>query len=216
MPHYMTRFHPHLIVCSAAGLLACAGLTPVHAAKGDRSQQMVLEAERSGVIDEQAQTTVLTGNALVSQGSMLLRADRIEIRTLPDGFRAATAVGSRAAPASWRQRRDGPDETVNGGAERIEYDERANTLRLVGNASLRRLRGAAVSDEITGAVIVWDNASEVFKVEGGARSVGNPTGRVRLVLSPKAEQTAPGASAASAPPSPPAALAPVRGLGERR
>jgi lipopolysaccharide export system protein LptA len=64
-----------------------------------------------------------------------------------------------------------------------------------------------VVDEITGATIVWDNLAEVFKVEGGAVTPANPSGRVRVTLTPRAE-------AASAPPAAPApaALQPSRTL----
>ena len=169
---------------------------------------MVVEADRPSSVDLQRQVVVFTGNAVISQGSMVLRADRIEMREMPDGYRAASAIGSADKPASWRQRRDGVDETVEGSAERIEFDGRADTLRFVGRAAVRRLRGASVADEINGGVIVWDNLAEVFKVEGGASSPANPSGRVRAVLSPRVE------TAASAPPGAP--LAPSRTLEEKR
>ena len=192
-------------------LLAACGLTvsaPSQAEKSDRSKPMVVEADRDGVLDLQRQVLVYTGNVVISQGSMILRAERLEMRTLPDGYRAASALGSAAKPASWRQRRDGVDETVEGTADRIEFDGRADTLRFIGNGSVRRLRGGAVADEITGASILWDNTSEVFKVEGGAATPTNPTGRVRAVLSPRAET--PAAAPATAP------LTPSRALGEPR
>jgi lipopolysaccharide export system protein LptA len=200
----------------AAVILAAAG--PAGAEKADRYKPMVIEADKDLVADDRRQLVVYNGNAVLSQGTMLLRAERIEVRELPDGYRAATAIGTRAKPASWRQRRDGVDETVEGSAERIEFDGRADTLRFVGQAGLRRLRGAGVAEEITGAVVVWDNTTEVFTVEGGAPSAANPTGRVRTVLTPRADP----AAAPSAPPSAPRAapnsapLAPVRSLGERR
>jgi lipopolysaccharide export system protein LptA len=81
----------------------------------------------------------------------------------------------------------------------------------VGNGAVRRLRAGMVADEISGANILWDNTSEVFKVEGGATSPTNPTGRVRAVLSPKAE--APASAAAPLATTP---LAPSRALGEKR
>jgi len=99
---------------------------------------------------------------------------------------------------------------VEGTADRIEFDGRADTLRLIGNGAVRRLRAGVVADEVTGASIVWDNTTEIFRVEGGAASAVNPTGRVRAVLSPRAEP----ASAPSAPAAPP--LVPSRSLGERR
>jgi lipopolysaccharide export system protein LptA len=200
----------------AAVILAAAG--PAFAEKADRYKPMVIEADKDLVADDRRQLVVYNGNAVLSQGTMLLRAERIEVRELPDGYRAATAIGTRAKPASWRQRRDGVDETVEGSAERIEFDGRADTLRFVGQAGLRRLRGAGVAEEITGGVVVWDNTTEVFTVEGGAPSATNPTGRVRTVLTPRADP----AAAPSAPPSAPRAapnsapLAPVRSLGERR
>lgn len=213
----------------AAVLLAA--FAPVHAEKADRYKPMVIEADKDLVADDRRQVVVYNGNAVLSQGTMLLRADRIEVRELPDGYRAATAIGTRAKPASWRQRRDGVDETVEGRAERIEFDGRADTLRFVGQAGLRRLRGAGVAEEITGGVVVWDNTTEVFTVEGGAPSPGNPTGRVRTVLTPRADPAA-AAPAPTAPPKPTpgtsgtpgasgtsgtaAPLAPVRSLEERR
>ncbi len=201
----------------AVALLAVVALA--RAEKADRYKPMVIEADKDLVADDRRQVVVYNGNAVLSQGTMLLRAERIEVRELPDGYRAATAIGTRAKPASWRQRRDGVDETVEGRAERIEFDGRADTLRFVGQAGLRRLRGAGVAEEITGGVVVWDNATEVFTVEGGAPTPTNPTGRVRTVLTPRADP----AAAAPAPTAPPksasgaaAPLAPVRSLEERR
>lgn len=196
-------------------LLACALLlaVPAQAEMADRNQPMVVEADQPGTVDLQRQMVVFNGNVVVSQGSMLLRADRVELRETPDGYRAASAIGSPGRPATWRQRRDGVDETVEGSADRIEFDGRADTLRLLGNGAVRRLRGSTVADEITGAAIVWDNTAEVFKVEGGAATATNPSGRVRAVLSPRPEAAAsPAASAAS--PAPP--LVPSRALGEGR
>jgi lipopolysaccharide export system protein LptA len=198
------RLHVLAAVTAALLLLAPAA----QAEKADRSKPMVVEADKDGVLDLQRQVLVYSGNVVISQGSMILRAERVEMRTLPDGYRTASALGAPGKPASWRQRRDGVDESVEGSAERIEFDGRADTLRFVGNGAVRRLRSGSVADEIAGANILWDNTSEVFKVEGGAASATNPTGRVRAVLSPKAE------APASAPPTAP--LAPSRALGEKR
>ncbi|MBA4175882.1 MAG: lipopolysaccharide transport periplasmic protein LptA [Leptothrix sp. (in: Bacteria)] len=195
-----------------ACLLAWAAVAGhAQAEKADRSKPIVVEAERGSTFDLQRQVTVLNGNAVISQGTMVLRAERIELREMPDGYRAASAIGLPGQPATWRQRRDGgADEVVEGSADRIEFDARADTLRLLGNSSVRRLRSGVVADEITGATIVWDNTAEVFKVEGGQASPANPSGRVRLTLTPRSEAGA----AASAPAVVP--LAPSRALGTSR
>jgi lipopolysaccharide export system protein LptA len=203
---------PPLWMAFALVLALLAG--PVAAEKADRSKPIVMEADKPGTLDYQRQVLVFSGNAVISQGSMVLRAERIEMREMPNGYRAASAIGNSSKPATWRQRRDGVDEVVEGSAERIEFDGRADTLRFVGNGAVRRLRGGVVADEITGASIVWDNVSEVFKVEGGAATPANPSGRVRIILSPRVES----AASAASPSSPPggSGLTPSRGLGERR
>lgn len=199
------------LICA---LLLAAAVAPVQAEKADRSKPIVMEADRPGTLDYQRQVLVFNGNAVITQGSMVLRAERIELREMPDGYRAASAIGAPGKPASWRQRRDGGgDEVVEGTADRIEFDGRADTLRFVGNGAVRRLRAGAVADEITGATIVWDNIAEVFKVEGGAATPANPSGRVRVTLTPRAEPAS-GAPPAPAPATP--ALQPSRGLEDKR
>lgn len=191
-------------------LLLALGAAPVGAERADRSKPIVIEAERGSTFDLQRQVTVLNGNAVISQGTMVLRAERIELREMPDGYRAASAIGTPAKPATWRQKRDGGDnEVVEGSAERIDFDGRADTLRFVGNSAVRRLRAGVVADEISGNIIVWDNLAEVFRVEGGAASASNPTGRVRLTLTPREES-------ASAPAPATQPLTPSRALGGSR
>jgi lipopolysaccharide export system protein LptA len=185
---------------------------PAQAERADRTKNIIIEADKDGVMDSVRQVVVYSGNAVLSQGTMLLRADRIETRQTADGYRAASASGSKAKPATWRQRLDAADEAMEGSAERIDYEGRAETVRLSGAAALRRLRAGKLVEEISGGVIVWDSVAGVFTVEGGTTSVGNPTGRVRTVLSPRAEPV----NTPAAPTAGGASLAPVRSLDERR
>ncbi len=48
---------------------------------------------------------------------------------------------------------------------------------------MRRLRGGATADEITGGLITYDNTTEVFSVAGAAVRRA-PGGRVRAILTP--------------------------------
>lgn len=192
-------------------LLAAAwAATPLRAEKADRSKPMTIEADQPGSVDLQRQVVIFNGNVVISQGTMVLRADRVELRERPDGYREAKAVGTAERPASFRQKRDGVDETVEGAAERIEFDAKTDTLRFVGNAAVRRLRAGVVADEITGSLITWDNTNELFRVTGGAVTPSNPTGRVRAVLAPREE------AAASAPNSTGLQLKPSGTLGAPR
>ena len=212
----MTHCHP-IRLWSASCLLCLAVLAspPALAERADRNKPMAIEADQPGSVDLQRQVVIFNGNVTISQGTMLLRADRVELRERPDGYREAKAIGSAERPANFRQKRDGVDETVEGAAERIEFDAKTDTLRFIGNAAVRRLRAGVVADEITGSLITWDNTNELFKVTGGATSPANPSGRVRAVFAPRedasASASAPAAKAGDTP-----ALKPSNTLGAPR
>lgn len=176
---------------------------PSSAEKADRGKPLTLESDQPCTVDLLKQISRCSGNVVISQGTLVIRADRIELRETPEGFQVATAIGSTGRPASYRQKRDAVDEHVEGAALRIDYDSRASTLRFEGQALVRRLRGAQTADEIHGHVIVWDSTAELFTVQGGGASPDNPGGRVRAVLAPREPPGAaatPGAPAAVPPP----------------
>ena len=175
-----------------AALLA-AGLGAAWAEKADRSKPMTLESDQPCTLSLLKQTSVCSGNVVISQGTLQIRADRLELRESPEGYQMAQATGVAGKPASYRQKRDGSDEFVEGQAQRIDYDSRAGTLRFDGAAVVRRLRGPVVADEIQGALILWDSTAESFNVQGGTATATNPGGRVRAVITPRAP--ADGASA---------------------
>ena len=116
--------------------------------------------------------------------------------------RAITNNAGVNFPPAVMQQRDGVDEYIEGEGERIEYDGRADLVKFIKRAVVRRFKGATLSDETTGALIVYDNNTDVFTVDAGARnaSAANPGGRVRAMLSPRgAAQAATNAPAAGAP-----------------
>jgi len=175
-------------------LLCAVALTPALAEKADRSKPLTIEADQPSSVDLLKQVVVFNGNVVVAQGTMAIRAERVEVRERPDGHRSATAVGSAGRPAVFRQKRDGVDETIEGSAEHIEYDSRGDVVRFTGNAQVRRLRGATVADEISGSVISYDNGNETFSVQGAAAAAGAASdatvagsGRVRVTLTPRPE-----------------------------
>lgn len=171
-----------------AALLA-AGLSPhAQAEKADRNQQIVINADGQGTLDYGKQVTVLSGNVVITQGTLTIRAERVEVRELPNNRRSVVALGAGSKRASFRQKRDGVDEHIEGGANRIEYDNQGDVVKFVGNAQVRRTRGAATADEVSGAVITYDNGNETFSVQGAAVAASPSTtsdGRVRMVITPK-------------------------------
>ena len=187
--------------------LAALAAAPAQAEKADRFKPLNVEADLPGKIDLLNQYVVFNGNVVVTKGTMTIRASRIEVRESPDGYHNAVAFGSPNQHATFRQKRDAPDEYIAGEAERLEYDGKSDVIRFVNNASVRRLRGSETSDEISGNLVTYDSGTEVFNVTGGApATASNPGGRVRAVLTPKegsaaaAEAARDASAAASAPP----------------
>ena len=167
----------------ALALAVLLAVAPTYAERADRYKPTNVEADRMQY-DDLKQVTVFTGSVVMTKGTMVLRGDRVVLVQDPEGYQHGTATGK---PASFRQKRDGVDEWVEGYGEEIEYDGKSETVRLTRKAKVRRLEGTRVVDEIDGAVIVYDSRTEQFAVEGGAAS--GPTaaggGRVRIVIQPR-------------------------------
>lgn len=158
-----------------AVLCACLMAAPAHAEKADRDKPLNLEAD-SVTLDDIRKVSVYQGNVILSQGTLMLRADRLQVTQNADGLDKLSASGR---PVAFRQKLDGSEEFIEGFADRIEYDSVGNLLELIGQARLRR-----GSDELRGARISYDANTEFYKVAGQADAQA-PGGRVRAVIRPK-------------------------------
>lgn len=185
--------------------------SPARAERADRDKPMNIEADALRY-DDQKQTSVFTGRVSMTKGTIVMRGARLEARQDPQGHQFGTLTAAPGQRAFFRQKREGIDEYIEGEAEVVDYDGRADVVRLQRRAEMRRYRGATLADVITGTLIVYDNTTEVFTVDGAP--VPGSGGRVRAMLSPK-----PAASAAPAPAAP-AIVPTLRGstglAGERR
>lgn len=174
---------------SRAALVACALLLAMgvaHAEKGDREKPVQIESDRM-LIDDARKESVFEGNVVLTQGTMQLRGDRVVVRQDAEGFQYGTAYGK---PASFRQKREGYDEYIEGFADRLEYDGRKDTLQMF--ALARITKG---TDEVRGDYISYNAKTEFFQVVGGGKPAGtdgNPDGRVRATILPKPKPAAPG------------------------
>jgi lipopolysaccharide export system protein LptA len=170
---------------SALVIILAAGANTAYAEKADRTKPMVVESDRAE-FDEATQTRVLVGKVVITKGTLVIRADKIVIKQDPQGFATLNATGKLA---SFRQKREGLEQHVEGFAERVDYDEKSETLKLIQRAQLRRLEKELVADEVLGSQINYDAKTENYTVESGsgAQSSQNPSGRVRIVIQPKVD-----------------------------
>ena len=206
------RFHP----VATLALLALLAL-PAAAEKADRDKPMNAEADALRY-DDLKQTSVFTGNVVITKGTTIIRGERVDVRQDAEGYQQATVVAAAGKLAFYRKKRDLVDEYIEGEAELIEYDSRADVVKLMRRAVLRRYNGAVLADETTGSQITYDNVTDVFTVDGGAqnRTAANPSGRVRAVLAPRVTASAAASAAAAAPTGPVPALRPSNTLGSEK
>jgi len=190
-PAAARRTHPGV---AAIALLIAALATPgAQAEKTDREKPINYSAD-VGDVNYQTKVGTLTGNVIVTQGTLSIHADKIVLKQNPDNSLSATAYGN---PVALRQKRDGLDEYYDGYAQRIEYDGAKEFVQLFDRALLRRGQ-----DEIRSNYISYNAATELFKAEGRpetspAPDDAGPGSRVRGVFQPKSE-TAPGGGAKDA------------------
>ena len=124
----------------------------VSAERADRDKPIHLEADRATVEDYkhkgEFRTSIFTGNVILIQGTLILRADKVIMKEDITGYRHATAHGN---PVSYRQKRDGVDEYVEAWSKRAEYDDKTDIIELFGSARLKR-----GTDEVRGDYISYD------------------------------------------------------------
>ena len=181
------RLLPLLVLAALTGLAGMA-----HAEKADRAKPMNIEADALRH-DELKQTSVFSGRVVMTKGTIVLRGARLDVRQDADGYQYGVVTAEAGKRAFFRQKRDtvagAPDEFIEGESEVIEYDGKADNVRFITRAELRRYRGSVLNDEITGAVIVYNNLTDVFTVDGqkapassaAAGDTPAPGGRVRAL-----------------------------------
>ncbi len=180
----------------AFALISLAALN-AQAEKADAGKQAVIEYDTLHV-DDVTQVTTLTGNVIVTKGTLVLKADKAVIKQTPQDDMEVTLTTSGSRPANFRQKRDGgPDLWVEGEAQRIEYDERTAVMKLFTAARIRQLDGTRLTDEIQSEFISYDSIREVFAARNDASGVTKPGAvRGKMIIAPRKPKPAPAAAPA--------------------
>jgi lipopolysaccharide export system protein LptA len=204
-----------LPACLRGGFVLLAALSlaaPAHAEKADRDKPVNFSSDDAGGVNYETRTGSLKGNVVITQGTMTVRADRIDFKQNPDNSLSATVYGN---PLSFRQKKDGSDEYYEAYAQKAVYDGQKELLELFDRALLKQ-----GNDEIRSNYISYNTSTGAFKAEGRPDQAGPATGpgaRVRGTFQPRSEAApgagkgAPGATPAPASKAPPAkAQAPLK------
>ena len=175
---------------AAAVLSALAVLTslplPAHAEKADREKPINHEADRVSM-DDINKVQIFEGNVVLTQGTMQLRTSKLVITQDADGFQKGVATGGANGLARFRQKRDGKDENIEGEAERIVHDARAEKTEFFVRAYIK-----SGQDEVRGHYISYDALTERYAAAsaGGDTKTANGAqqARVRAIIQPKSKE----------------------------
>ena len=183
-------------------LLATIVSSPALAERADRDKPVNLEADKVTVDDKQ-QLHLYEGNVILTQGTLVIRAERITVKQDAQGYQRGIAFGQTGTPARFRQKREGRDDYVDGEADRIEHDDRSEKTEFFNRARVR-----SGLDEVSGQYIQFDARTEQYLVTNGPAGTTAAPGsdsRVRAVIQPKnrADTANPAGAAAPASSLPP-------------
>jgi lipopolysaccharide export system protein LptA len=171
------------LVCAAALVFAA----PAHAEKTDREKPINLEADHM-TVDDLKKIQTYEGKVVFTQGTLVLRADKVVVTDDAEGFHHGVATMLPGdGLAYFREKRDGVDEYVEGWGERIEYDSKADKAELFVRARLKR-----ELDEARGNYISYDGKTEMYVVNAGTASSTpyNAKPRVYVTIQPKKKEPA--------------------------
>jgi lipopolysaccharide export system protein LptA len=170
-----------LVLGTIATLATLCAASAAYAERSDRDQPVNIEADRI-TVDEAQKVQTFEGNVRLVQGTLEIRAEKLVVTQDGNGFQKGVALGAGAKLASFRQKREGKNEYIEGAAARIEHDAKTEKTELFNNAFIK-----SGLDEVHGQFISYDARSENYVVSGtapGTAQTGAP-GRVRAVIQPK-------------------------------
>ena len=161
-------------------LFACV---PAWAEKADRDMPLLLDAGLL-TVDDAKKIRIFSGDVRIAQGSLTILCDKLVVSDDLEGIQSGVATGGPGGLARFRQKREGKDEYIEGEAERIAYDGKAEKTEFFLRAHIKSGR-----DEVRGQYIAYDGKSETYLVSGGpdgsSAAAPGQAGRVRAVIQPR-------------------------------
>jgi len=156
--------------------------TAVHAERADREKPVNLDADKI-TVDDARKVHVFEGNVQLTQGTLIIKADKIVVTQDANGYQAGVATGGPGGLARFKQKREGRDEYIEGEADRIENNAKTEKSELFGHAKMR-----SGLDEVRGQYIAYDGKTENYIVTSGPSGTvlqGGKGERVHAVIQPK-------------------------------
>ncbi|WP_426175776.1 lipopolysaccharide transport periplasmic protein LptA [Massilia sp. TWR1-2-2] len=182
------------ILVSVACLAACVSAL---AERADALKPIKVNAE-SIMANTVNEGGTAEGNVVLTRGTLIMKAAKLTAAIDPQGYQFVTLQAAPGGLATFRQKKDGgPDLWIEGEAERIEYDDKTDVVKLKGRAKVRNLEGTRVTGSSEGAFISYDSRKEVVTTTNTATGESKTGGgRVEWIIdsrrSPAPAAPAPG------------------------
>ena len=123
-------------------------------------------------LDMENSVVTFTDNVVITQGSILIKANKVVITRPPENSGKKETVEAFGGPVTFHQQLD-DGKPVDGRANKVHYDLGTEFLTLTGNAELKQL-----DSKINGERITYDVKKQQLKANGNGKS------RVQTVLIP--------------------------------
>ena len=150
--------------------------------EADRDKSIEIESDTM-TVDDAKSISIYKGDVILTQGTLIIRAKELTVREDSQGFQHSTAIGK---PTTFKQKREGKEDYIEGRADRIEYDGHMDKVHLYSGASVKR-----GNDTVFGDYIMYDTNAEFAQALSGSTKDENgkevKKGRTRAIIKPKKE-----------------------------
>ena len=144
--------------------------------KSDKDKPIEIEAD-SMTVDDSKSTSIYEGDVILTQGTLIIKADTLIVREDKQGFQHSTSIGK---PTTFKQKMEGSDKFIQGKALRIEYDGHMDKIHLYKNAEVKRGDDIVVGDYIT-----YDANAEIAQAMSNNSSTSGKKSRTKAIIKPK-------------------------------
>lgn len=155
-------------------LLALLVNLPSYAETADREKPMNVSAEKAEYF-QGGSISIYTGNVVFTQGTMVMRADKVTMRQDAAGKQYAKGEGR---PVRFKQKLDS-GEMLDAEALRFDYDEAKGEMVLVDKAWVKKGQ-----DIVMGDTIIYNLNTEYYQAQS------KPGSRVNITINPKKKDAA--------------------------
>ncbi len=160
-------------------LVSCLALTSIaiNALETDFNKNIIIDAKKQK-LDIKTNTLTFSGDVDVSQGSLRMKADRLEVIKAKDNSDSQDILIATGKPATYKQQLEN-GEVLTASAKNIEYKVSDRILTLSGNAKISQQ-----GSEVSGDKIEYNLVEQKLI----ASSAGQKGQKVRTVLTPKSDE----------------------------